>query len=150
MLMSSFLLLQTPNEFCPTPGPGKGDGGKPGTVGENCWPLGNILIVDENGNDIPDDAVGGDITFTFANPVEMLSIDQLDNEGSEDYQMEVSRQTPLTNALSSWKCFANTVASACFSFTKMESRLTLSTVPTLETMDMLPLPSFGIPSRTLT
>lgn len=63
----------------------------PGKPGENCRPLGHLIIVDENGDSIPDDAVGGYIKFTFAQQVEMLSIDQVDNEGSEHYSMDFTK-----------------------------------------------------------
>lgn len=38
----------------------------------------------------PDDAVGGEIRFDFAQPVEMVMIDHMDNEGAESYVIEVS------------------------------------------------------------
>jgi hypothetical protein len=53
--------------------------------------LGNLLIIDEMGPDYPpDDAVGGEIRFDFAQPVEMVMIDHMDNEGAESYVIEVS------------------------------------------------------------
>ena len=39
--------LGSPNESCPVPGPGIGQGGALGEIGENCEPLGNVLIVQE-------------------------------------------------------------------------------------------------------
>ena len=60
--------LGAPNKHCPYPGPGLGEGGEQGAPGENCSPLGNVLIIQEvNDNmDIPDDnADGGTITFDF-------------------------------------------------------------------------------------
>jgi len=62
--------LGTPNEKClKNPGPGRGIGGEPGSLGENCEPLGNVLIVQEPGSDCPDDNVdGGIITFGFSYP----------------------------------------------------------------------------------
>lgn len=59
--------LGTPNQDCG--GPGTGEGGKRGKLGENCKFLGNVLIVQEPGNDkmdIPDDNMeGGDVTLKF-------------------------------------------------------------------------------------
>jgi hypothetical protein len=53
--------------------------------------LGNLLIIDELGPAYPpDDAVGGEIRFDFAQPVEMLVVDHMDNEGAEDYLIKVS------------------------------------------------------------
>mmetsp|Transcript_25496 Transcript_25496/g.46032 ORF Transcript_25496/g.46032 Transcript_25496/m.46032 type:complete len:81 (-) Transcript_25496:194-436(-) len=46
--------LGTPNEKCSkNPGPGRGIGGEPGSPGENCEPLGNVLIVQEPGSRVP-------------------------------------------------------------------------------------------------
>ena len=61
--------LGSPNEYCSTRGPGIGNGGVPGAKGENCRPLGNVLIIQEDNDNlaIPDDNVnGGTITFAFA------------------------------------------------------------------------------------
>ncbi|CAB9518686.1 expressed unknown protein [Seminavis robusta] len=77
--------LGAPNKYCPGGGPGEGDGGKPGKKYENCQPLGNILIVDENGPDKPpDDAVGGNIYFKFDNPIILESGHFLDVDGYEE------------------------------------------------------------------
>jgi hypothetical protein len=58
--------LGAPNRYCPGGGPGKGVDGEPGKPGENCEPLGNVLIVQEPGEDCPDDnGEGGLITFDF-------------------------------------------------------------------------------------
>ena len=65
--------LGAPNEACPSGGPGKGVGGIPGMPGENCDPLGNILIVQEPGTDVPDDnGNGGMINFKFQNPAQYV------------------------------------------------------------------------------
>ena len=64
--------LGAPNNRCSNPGPGVGAGGEPGTEGENCEPLGNVLIIQEDNDDpsIPDDQRGGGkVTFTFDEPV---------------------------------------------------------------------------------
>ncbi len=71
--------LGSPNETCPGGGPGQGIGGEVGAPGENCTPLGNLLIVaedidDANGDNVVDDpddeAGGGSILFTFDHPVD--------------------------------------------------------------------------------
>lgn len=66
----SDLDLGSPNNFCIPPGPGVGNGGKPGEPGENCEPLGNLLIISEDGDtgDPDDNAGGGDIIFDFTQP----------------------------------------------------------------------------------
>jgi hypothetical protein len=65
--------LGAPNEACTPPGPGTGDGGAPGADGENCDPLGNVLIVQEPGADCPDDNLkGGTIFFDFVEPAEFV------------------------------------------------------------------------------
>lgn len=69
--------LGSPNECCPNPGPGRGEGGEPGTPGANCEPLGNVLIIQEDNRrpEIPDDNVdGGVITFIFSEPWHIKSI----------------------------------------------------------------------------
>lgn len=40
--------LGAPNTRCDSRGPGIGEGGWPGSVGENCNPLGNVLIIQED------------------------------------------------------------------------------------------------------
>jgi hypothetical protein len=65
--------LGAPNEKCTPGGPGQGIGGEPGAPGENCQPQGNVLIVQEPGEDCPDDNVrGGEIVFEFDEPVEYV------------------------------------------------------------------------------
>ena len=77
--------LGTPNRECDTPGPGVGVGGEPGMPGENCVPLGNVLIIQETDKEQPDDhAGGGFITFDFAQPVEYVhEIGMMDIEGDD-------------------------------------------------------------------
>jgi hypothetical protein len=77
--------LGAPNRECDTPGPGVGFGGIPGTRGENCEPLGNVLIIQETEKEQPDDnAGGGVITFDFAQPVEFVhEIGMMDIEGDD-------------------------------------------------------------------
>lgn len=76
--------LGSPNEKCPKKGPGKGEGGRPKSPGENCEPLGNVLIVQEVNNSpgIPDDERrGGQISFDFDPPMrKVYSIGLLDIE----------------------------------------------------------------------
>ena len=64
--------LASPNEKCPKPGPGVGNGGTPNKPGANCEPQGNVLIIqEENKHHKPDDnAYGGTISFTFELTVE--------------------------------------------------------------------------------
>ncbi len=64
--------LGAPNNRCTPPGPGVGEGGEPGTPGENCSPLGNVLIIQEVNDDpsVPDDQRGGGaIVFDFNEPI---------------------------------------------------------------------------------
>lgn len=73
--------LGTPNQACTPSGPGIGDAGGPGGLGENCEALGNILVIQENDDGIPDDAgTGGSMKFTFSEPVVLNYIDLLDFE----------------------------------------------------------------------
>ena len=54
-------------------GPGIGEGGIPGTKGENCEPLGNVLIIQQLDVAIPNDNVdGGEIVFDFFTPAKMV------------------------------------------------------------------------------
>jgi len=73
--------LGSPNERCLNPGPGKGEGGEPDSLGANCKPLGNVLIIQEDNAhlEIPDDSVdGGVISFKFNQPVQISKIGLLD------------------------------------------------------------------------
>jgi hypothetical protein len=78
--------LGTPNEKCG--GPGRGKGGEPGQPGENCVPLGNVLIIQENNDDpsVPDDEQGGGtITMDFTTKVQYIyEIGIIDIEASSD------------------------------------------------------------------
>jgi hypothetical protein len=80
--------LGSPNEKCDSSGPGIGSGGVPGTPGENCVPMGNVLIIQENNKDKsqPDDHASGDgvITFSFTSPVQFVyAIGLMDIEGND-------------------------------------------------------------------
>ncbi len=94
--------LGAPNENCPDGGPGIGDGGKPGKEGENCVPLGLILIVQEeksNGvlNNCPDDKVGGNMTFDFGEYVEDVSFEALDvEEAGNDPSRKANTRVEIT------------------------------------------------------
>lgn len=68
--------LGAPNKKCPGGGPGEGVGGEPGAVGENCDPLGNVLIIQEPGEDCPDDNVDG-VSCSLPNRICTISFDQL-------------------------------------------------------------------------
>ena len=61
-------------------GPGRGAGGEEGQPGENRWPLGNVLILSEDGDqDDPDDHyAGGTFIFTFQVPVKIHEVQLLD------------------------------------------------------------------------
>ena len=65
--------LGAPNEACTPSGPGVGEGGAPGKAGENCSPLGNVLIVQEPNAPCPDDNKdGGVIVFDFFSPAQYV------------------------------------------------------------------------------
>ena len=73
--------LGSPNEKCTPSGPGEGEGGEPGSEGENCKFLGNVLIIQTSDESItiPDDNVdGGSILFEFKSPVLFESLSLLD------------------------------------------------------------------------
>jgi len=63
--------LLTPNESCG--GYGKGEGGRLGNPGANCFPLGNVLVIPPSELDGADsNETVGDIMFVFDNPVAHL------------------------------------------------------------------------------
>ncbi|MFK7936827.1 MAG: SdrD B-like domain-containing protein [Saprospiraceae bacterium] len=66
-------------------GPGSGDGGRAGRIGENNIALGNSMIISEDANSgNPDDnGFGGTITFTFDNPVEVSYVQIVDVDYGE-------------------------------------------------------------------
>ena len=70
--------LGTPNQDFG--GPGVGAGGRAGTAGENAASLGKVLIIseDRDQSDPDDNAGGGEIIFTFANPVFIGTVGILD------------------------------------------------------------------------
>jgi len=79
--------LGTPNETFG--GPGLGDGGRQGMAGQNKFPLGNVLIISEDGSqDNPDDnANGGVVIFTFDSPVTIQAVGLLDVDLGENHGM---------------------------------------------------------------
>jgi hypothetical protein len=78
--------LGSPNKKCDPSGPGVGVGGEPGQPGENCVPQGNVLIIQDEDTDQPDDNVdGGTITFDFAETVDFvydIGLMDVDYEGA--------------------------------------------------------------------
>lgn len=79
--------LNSPNENCPTPGPGVGAAGGQGKPGENCNPEGegNVLIIQESKKIAPNDnAYGGSFTFTFDRPKEGIKIGLMDIDAVEE------------------------------------------------------------------
>lgn len=61
-------------------GPGVGSGGETGGPGENQAPLGNVLILSEDGDaaDPDDSATGGTLIFTFDEPADVQAVRLLD------------------------------------------------------------------------
>jgi hypothetical protein len=75
--------LGSPNENCPNPGPGIGDGGKPGALYPNCVPQNNLLIIQNKNNleDDPNDSpFGGCFIIEFQQSVELVNMGLLDME----------------------------------------------------------------------
>jgi len=76
--------LGSPNKHCTPPGPGIGQGGKPGTAGANCKAQGNALIIEEDGGGVPDDnQISGTIIINFeptaqyVNSIGFLDVDSV-------------------------------------------------------------------------
>lgn len=64
---------------CPGGGPGWGVDGSPDSPGRNCFPQGNILIIQESDKPEPDDNLGGGvICFLFKRKVKLFSIGLMD------------------------------------------------------------------------
>lgn len=58
----------SPNQYCSSGGPGVGVYGEPGQLGQNCIPLGKVLIVQQSTVSTPDASTGGAVfTFRFLN-----------------------------------------------------------------------------------
>ena len=71
--------LGSPNRNCPGGGRGVGTGGRPGMEGENCVPLGNVLVIQDSNSNLPkDDPSGGHIYFDFEEPTTVMSIGVFD------------------------------------------------------------------------
>ena len=77
--------LGSPNSNCG--GPGVGAGGRRGQRGQNCNPIGNVLIIQSEDKEEPDDnPTGGNITFAFDTPVQkFLSLGLLDIENNDAF-----------------------------------------------------------------
>lgn len=75
--------LGTPNQDFG--GPGVGSGGSSGSPGVNNVPLGNVLILSEDGDssDPDDNESGGTLTFSFSTPLDLSGVQILDVESSE-------------------------------------------------------------------
>ena len=75
--------LGTPNIRYGGPGVGK-DGGGPNKLFPNTMPRGNILIIseDENSDDPDDNAMGGELRFSFDPPRYLATVGLLDNDGT--------------------------------------------------------------------
>ncbi len=100
--------IGSPNETCAGGGPGTGDGGEVGQIGENCMEHGNVLIMptvgDGNGDGfidgVPnDDDSGGTITFIFSEPVRVDYVEALDQESEENLTIETYGDVAGTNLL---------------------------------------------------
>ena len=86
--------LGSPNEMCDNLGSGVGAGGEPGERGENCVPQGNVLIIQEEDEESPNDREdGGMIIFDFQPNVEVFEIGLMDIEGN-DSSVTVSHLNP--------------------------------------------------------
>lgn len=78
-------MTSSPNIQCTPSGPGRGRPGQPGQEGENCAPLGNVLIVQEKSVEtVPEASIeGGMILFSFPEEAERIDFLTLFNvEGS--------------------------------------------------------------------
>ena len=75
--------LGSPNRMCDPRGlrgRGEGSGGAPGQPGENCEPLGIVLLIQENDmTDVKNNPQGGVITFAFDRPTDVTSVGVLDS-----------------------------------------------------------------------
>ena len=78
--------LGSPNRRChpkghPDRGPGRGKGGFPGAAFPNCEPLGNLLIIQDDNRNTPNDlAAGGRINIEFNKRSTINSFGLLDVE----------------------------------------------------------------------
>jgi hypothetical protein len=91
--------LGSPNVDCATEASGIGDGGQPGRSGDNCEPLGNVLIAKKVGPPTEEDQYGV-LTFEFDDKVEVFyEIGLLNILGSDSsvefYQEDGSTTTKL-------------------------------------------------------
>ena len=99
--------LGAPNQKCTPSGPGRGIGGNPGKPGENCDPLGNVLIIQEPDSDhtCPDDSRdGGMIVFDFVEPAEIvyaMGFLDIDEPGSTVVVSHMTEEGMTTTVLGS-------------------------------------------------
>jgi hypothetical protein len=91
--------LGTPNVRFGGPGIGK-DGGGPTKLFPNTMPRGNILIIseDENSSDPDDNAMGGELHFTFDPPRYLATVGLLDNDGTFDMVLKILHRNQKTKA----------------------------------------------------
>jgi hypothetical protein len=101
--------LGSPNEACPFGGPGKGAGGAPGSLGQNCDPVGNVLII-QDADKLAADAneAGGTITFDFADPVRFGHIGLMDMDEGGSY-IDVVTSEGLTHTVNFFGAGDNSV-----------------------------------------
>ena len=89
--------LGSPNVLCDPSGPGVGDDGAPGQLGENCSPQGNVLIIqEENDNTFQPDSsdTGGTIVFDFASNVSSIEEIGLMDIDEENCTISLAFVTP--------------------------------------------------------
>ena len=84
--------------LCPRGGIGAGADGRPGQPGANCAPLGNVLIIQESDDGLPDDNAGGGVLcFSFVDtPVRFVSIGLLDFAAGRGDFLEVIQRSVTT------------------------------------------------------
>jgi hypothetical protein len=88
--------LGAPNALCQNKGPGRGEGGKPGSPFPNCEPLGNLLIIQNESMDpsIPNDSAnGGCFVFEFSQPVTLLNFGILDIDEGDNAVISITSST---------------------------------------------------------
>lgn len=86
--------LGSPNEKCPTPGPGEGLGGEPFQPGENCVPQGNVLNIQEDNERAEerpnDNRYGSTITMKFSSHVTVYELGVMDIEQNDSFVEVIS------------------------------------------------------------
>lgn len=67
-----------------------GVGGRPGSPGENCFPQGNILVIQQSDKPQPDDNLGGGVLcFSFERKVKVFSIGLMDMASKRSDFLEI-------------------------------------------------------------